>query len=120
MAFVNLKWKKRDSTDRIYIVKRDLKNTDVETLRNRVIRRGELDLGYHFVVRANGNVETGRPEYAHAGLWCDEADSSLAILVDTAGQDKVSMAARKAVKKIAAKYPDAKIVEANITEEMEV
>lgn len=120
MAFVNLKWKKRDTTDFIFVVKRDLKGIDIATLRNKCIRRGELDLGYHFVIRANGNIEAARPSFAYAGWWFDKAERGLAVLVDTAGEEKISMAAKKALKILASKYPGAIIKEVAVTEEMEV
>lgn len=119
MAFVNLKFRKRDATDYIYIVKKDLKGTVLEDLRNKCLRRGGLDTGFHFIVRANGTVEADRVEYAHAGWWFDFPQRSLAILIDTAGEDDETMAAKKAVKDITSKYPKARIMETNDAGDME-
>ena len=119
MAFVNLKFRKREDTYYIYIVKKDLHNVDLETLRTKCMRRGGLDTGFHLIVRANGAVEVDRVEYAYAGWWFDHEDKSLAILMDTAGADKVTMAAKKAVKEITSKYPHAKIFETNDAGDME-
>lgn len=118
MFFVNLKWKKRDRTDHIYIVKRDLKGVSTKDLRAECYRRGDIDLGYHFVVKPNGDIDEARPEYTYAGWWFDDDEHSVAILVDTT--DKISAAQKKAIKKIAANYPDAvvKEVEVNESEEM--
>nr|CAI9750377.1 amidase [Autographiviridae sp.] len=120
MSFVNLKWKKRDATDYIYIVKRDLKGVDIETLRNKCIRKGGLDTGYHYVIRANGDVEPDRPDYAYAG-WCfAHEERSVSVLIDTAGTGKVTMASKKALKKILSKYPKAEVKEVEMSEEEEI
>lgn len=113
MAFVNLKFRKRTNTYYIYIVKKDLKGTALEDLRNKSMRRGGLDTGFHFIVRANGEVEVDRVEYAYAGWWFENEDKALAILIDTAGDDRVTSAARKAVKEIISRYPNAQIMETN-------
>lgn len=119
MAFVNLKFRKRDATDYIYIVKKDLKKTDLESLRVKCMRRGGLDTGFHFIIRANGVIEADRVGYAYAGWWFEHEDKAVAILIDTAGEKKVTMAAKKAVKEITAKYPKAEIVEVDNAGDME-
>lgn len=119
MAFVNLKFRKRDATDYIYIVIKDLKNADLESLKDKCMRRGGLDTGFHFIVRANGEVEVDRVEYAYAGWWFDHEDRAIAILIDTAGGNKVTSAAKKAVKEITNKYPKAEIFEMNDAGDME-
>lgn len=119
MAFVNLKFRKRADTYYIYIVMKDLKGIALEDLRNKCLRRGGLDTGFHFIVRENGNVEADRVEYAYAGWWFEHEDKALAILVDTAGENKVTMAAKKAIKEITSKYPKAKVLETNDAGDME-
>lgn len=119
MYFVNLKWKKRDSTDHIYVVKRDLKGVSTKELRTNCYRKGNLDLGYHFVVRANGTVDEGRPEYTYAGWWFDDDEHCIAILVDTP-TGKISASQKKAIEKLAANYPDAKIEEVEVDEKEEM
>lgn len=119
MAFVNLKFRKRTDTYYIYIVERDLKGEPLEDLRNKCMRRGGLDTGFHFIVRPNGTVEADRVEYAYAGWWFEHEDKALAILIDTAGDDKVSMAVKKAVKEITSKYPHAKVILTNDAGDME-
>lgn len=119
MYFVNLKWKKRDSTKYIYVVKRDLKGVSTKELRTDCYKKGNLDIGYHYVIRINGEAEEGRPEYTYAGWWFDDDEHSVAILVDTQ-TDKLSAAQKKAVQKIAANYPDAEIKEVEVTEEEEM
>ena len=119
MAFVNLKFRKRTNTYYIYIVKKDLKCESLEDLRNKCMRRGGLDTGFHFIIRPNGLMEADRVEYAYAGWWFEHEDKALAILIDTGGEDKVTMAAKKAVKEITSKYPNAHIYETNDAGDME-
>jgi hypothetical protein len=111
MAFVNLKFRKREATNYIYIVKKDLHGVGLESLRTKSMRRGGLDTGFHFIIRANGRVEADRVEYAYAGWWFEHTEKALAILIDTAREEEVSTAVQKAVKEIASKYPHAKIME---------
>lgn len=118
MAFVNLKFRKREATDYIYIVKKDLHNSGITSLRNKCMRRGGLDTGFHFIVRQNGEVESDRVEYAYAGWWFDFPERSLAILVDTK-EDAPSSAVKKAIKEITDKYPKAQILETNDAGDME-
>lgn len=115
--FKNLKWKKRDSTDYIYIVKRDLQGMDTDTLRRNAIKRGDFDLGYHFVIRKNGSVDKARPEHAYAGEWFDNYDHSVAVLVDT--KTIVNASQRNALEAIKAKYPKAVFVMLEIDESEE-
>ena len=119
MAFVNLKFRKRTDTYYIYLVKKDLKGEALEDLRNKCMRRGGLDTGFHFIIRPNGLMEADRVEYAYAGWWFEHEDKALAILIDTGGEDKVTMAAQKAVKEITSKYPNAHIYETNDAGDME-
>ena len=119
MAFVNLKFRKRTNTYYIYIVKKDLKGESLEDLRNKCMRRGGLDTGFHFIIRPNGLMEADRVESAYAGWWFEHEDKALAILIDTGGEDKVTMAAQKAVKEITSKYPNAHIYETNDAGDME-
>ena len=119
MAFVNLKFRKRTNTYYIYIVKKDLKGESLEDLRNKCMRRGGLDTGFHFIIRPNGLMEADRVEYAYAGWWFEHEDKALAILIDTGGEDKVTMAAQKAVKEITSKYPNAHTYETNDAADME-
>ena len=119
MAFVNLKFRKRTNTYYIYIVKKDLKGESLEDLRNKCMRRGGLDTGFHFIIRPNGLMEADRVEYAYAGWWFEHEDKALAILIDTGGEDKVTMAAQKAVKEITSKYQNAHIYETNDAGDME-
>lgn len=119
MAFVNLKFRKRDATDYIYIVKKDLHNVGLTSLREKCMRRGGLDTGFHFIVRVNGVIEVDRVEYAYAGWWFDHEDKAVAILIDTAGQENMTSAAKKAVKEIISKYPNAHIYETNDAGDME-
>lgn len=115
---MNLKFRKRDVTDYIYIVKKDLHNIGITPLRNKCLRRGGLDTGFHFIVRPNGEVIADRVEYAYAGWWFNFPERSLAILVDTNG-DEMSSAIKKAIKEITNKYPQAQILETNDAGDME-
>ena len=60
---------------------------------------------------ANGAIEADRIEYAYAGWWFEHEDKAIAILVDTDGNKKMTMAAKKVIAEITAKYPKAEIVE---------
>lgn len=106
--FKNLKWKKRDATDYIYIVKRDLHEVDTDTLRKNAIKRGHFDLGYHFVVRKDGSIDNARPSYAYAGEWFDDCEHSIAVLVDT--KTIANAAQKRAIETIKGKYSDAVLV----------
>lgn len=118
MSFVNLKWKKRDTTNFIYIVYRDLKGLSLEALRNKKIRKGCLDTGYHYIVRTNGVIEEDRPSDAYAGWWFEHEEQSLAILVDAI--DRPAVSAVKAIETLTAAYPDAEVKIINITDEEEI
>lgn len=119
MAFVNLKFRKRDATNYIYIVKKDLHGVGLDTLRTKSMKRGGLDTGFHFIIRSNGKIEADRVEYAFAGWWFDHEDKAVAILIDTARDSEISSAAKKAIKEISSKYPHARIMEINNAGDME-
>lgn len=115
--FKNLKWKKRDSTDFIYIVKRDLHNVDTNTLRKNAIRKGHFDLGYHYIVRKDGSIENARPDYAYAGEWFDDCEHSIAVLLDT---ETVANASQKsALDTIKSRFPKAVFVMLEVDESEE-
>lgn len=111
MSFINVKWKKRDATDYIYLVKRNLNNIDITALRNSYIRKGNLDTGYHYIIRRNGFVEHDRPEDAYAGWLFNDKDRSVAVLIDVSDTGNMTMATKKALAEIVKKYPKAKIKE---------
>lgn len=115
--FKNLSWRKRDSTDHILVVLRDLKGVDTNTLRIMAIRRGNFDLGYHLVIRKNGVIENARPDYAYAGEWFDDCEHSLAVLVDT--PEKETSSQKIALETLKKKYPKATVEYVNISEDEE-
>lgn len=116
---MNLKFRKRDATDYIYIVKKDLHGVGLEALRKKSMKRGGLDTGFHFIIRSNGKIEADRVEYAYSGWWFDHEDKAVAILIDTARDSEVSSAVKKAVKEISSKYPHARVYEINNAGDLE-
>ncbi len=83
-------WTQRDETNYIVVHSSLTKGADdegVDFMRSVHMRQGCIDVGYHFVVRRNGVVETGRPIHA-PGNHCGKADAQSVSICLIGGGDK--------------------------------
>jgi hypothetical protein len=83
-----MKFRIRKSTDILYIHLIDTQGKTTMELQREVRRKGQLALGYHYVVQREGLVEQGREPYAVAGYdlanqeSLENPETSIHILVD--------------------------------------
>lgn len=75
-----IKFRKRDITEGVRVVIKDVPDVSVGTLTVIAKRDGKLHLGFHYVLRRNGSIEKGI-EYDHiADYELPHADTSLYVL----------------------------------------
>jgi len=83
-------WTKRDETNFIIIhssLTKGAEDEGVDFMRSLHMRQGCVDVGYHFVIRRNGVVETGRPLHS-IGNHCPHADEQSVGVCLIGGGDK--------------------------------
>lgn len=109
-----MKFRERKDTHYIYVHLRDTKGLTVPELHNEARRAGELTLGYHYVVQDNGDVEQGRDQYSVAGRNMEDAETSIYVLINSRGKNKLSDCQVDTVKDLLdllqTEYPKAKII----------
>lgn len=90
-----INFKKRERTDRIVVHKlRNQEDIGVKELDIKHRRLGGLSIGYHFVVRLNGDIEDGRDVLAVGGF--DQNSVDICLLCqgdDPTEQQKTELAA---------------------------
>ena len=103
-------WKDRETTD--FILIHSTGHDDDEgtyEIRRQHLARGYLDIGYHFVVRRSGVIETGRIQSAPAGF--PPKDSVAICLV---GSEELTteqgIALRGLIAELMLEYPNATIL----------
>ena len=109
-----MKFKIRESTDYLYVHKRDTGGLTVPELRRVARKEGKLDIDYHYVVQDTGSVEQGRDEYVVAGHELENNDRSIYVLVDVGDRGRLSdaqkVALRDLISSIQGTYPDIKVI----------
>lgn len=85
-----MKFRSRKTTNYLYVVQRDTGGLSVPELQAAARRRGDLAIGYHYVVQENGVVEQGREPYAVAGHNFENPETSIYILVDIGGRGRLT------------------------------
>lgn len=96
------------------------KDFDAATIKRWHLSQGWKDIGYHFVIRLNGDVELGRPEHQTGSHVRGHNTGSIGVVyvggVDKAGKPKDTRtpeqkaAMAKLVKQLVAVYPGAKVL----------
>jgi hypothetical protein len=75
-------------------------------IRRKHIAQGYLDIGYHFVIRRNGIIETGRVSYAPSAF--DPKDS---VAICCVGSEEITpeqaLSLRNLITRLIDEYPDA-------------
>lgn len=109
-----MKFRERKDTHYIYVHLRDTDGLTVPELHNEARRNGELTLGYHYVIQSNGNVEQGRDQYSVAGRSMENAETSIYVLIDSRGKNRLSDCQIDVTKglldSLQTEYPKAKII----------
>lgn len=105
-----MKFRQRVSTEYIHVDLKNLKGQGVDKLFKQARRDGEFDTGYHYILSNTGLFETDREEGAVAQHDYPDYDSSLYILADTDGLDKLNDAQNAALRDIYKKYPAAQVI----------
>ena len=77
-----MKFKVRKSTDFLYILTQDIQGKTAYELRMEAVRKGELDIGVHYVIQKDGSVDQGREPYAVAQYSFRAPERSIYVLVD--------------------------------------
>ena len=76
-----VKFRKREATDGIKLCFRPkAERLDVDTLTTQAKRAGLLNLGFHYVLRTNGELEDGIPFEQYANMELPEADRNIYVL----------------------------------------
>lgn len=108
---MQMKFKKRASTDYIYVVKKQLKGASLATLFKQARRAGEFDTGYHYLLHNTGEIEVDRaPADTVAQYNFPDNTVSLYILADCYN-GKLSDAQRLILADIVKQYPNAEVKE---------
>lgn len=92
-----MKFRSRKTTDYLYVVRKDTGGLSVPELQAEARRRGDLAIGYHYVVQENGKVEQGREPYAVAGHNFAHPENSIYILVDIGDRGRLTDAQKVAL-----------------------
>lgn len=92
-----MKFRSRKTTDHLCVVKSDTGGLPVPELQAEARRRGDLAIGYHYVVQENGKVEQGREPYAVAGHNFENPENSIYILVDIGDRGRLTDAQQVAL-----------------------
>ena len=105
-----MEFKKRLSTQFIYVVKKDVDNASAASLFTQARRQGEFDTGYHYILHKDGQIEVDRQPNCVAQYDFENANVSLYILADT-NTGKLTDAQRHVLTSIYEKYTDAEVRE---------
>lgn len=106
-----MEFKKRLSTDHVYVVKKFLNDATKDQLYKAARRAGELDTGYHYILHNDGSVEEDRqPNTCVAQYDFENANTSLYILADCK-KGKLSDAQRLILASITKDFPTAEVHE---------
>lgn len=93
-----MKFRHRKTTNFVYVVKMNTGGLSVPELQAEARRRGDLAIGYHYVVQENGQVEQGRAPYEVAGHDLENPETSIYILVDSGERKALSDAQKVSLK----------------------
>lgn len=85
-----MKFRKRKKTEYLYVKRVNTEGMSVESLRRQARRVGKLDVDFHYLVQANGDIETGRDFEVIAGYELANAEESIYIFVDIGNAAKPS------------------------------
>lgn len=105
------KWdfRQRAATDHIYVAKQDTFGKSLWQLYCQARRKGELDTGYHYILRSDGTLEADRPTEAVAQWDFKDSETSLYVLAEA--KDKLSSAQHLTLTQLQEQYPNATICE---------
>lgn len=112
-----VKFVKREETNYIHIIEKDLGGRSYLDLYREAWQRGDFDVDFHFLLHYDGAVEKGRDIDAVGSFLVNPEEDSVVIYVDTLGgreteEEKGALASL--VERLSQKYPGAqpiKIVE---------
>lgn len=104
---------KRKSTNYIIIHHR-AGDGDVQSIHNAHLNNGWSGIGYHYYVRKNGSIYTGRPEYASGAHTVDYNSQSIGVCFEGNFENEKMKAmqinaGRELINHLKSKYPKAKI-----------
>lgn len=109
-----MKFRPRETTDYLYIHLKDTGGLTVKELHREARRAGMLSIDYHYVVQRNGDVETGREPYVIAGHRCENAETSIYILVDQGEKGKLTdsqkVSLQELLESLKGEYPGVEVI----------
>lgn len=79
---MNIKFKKRETTEALCVVLRHINGADRLTLFKQSRKLGDLDTGFHIILLDNGLIEYDRDIKAVAGHDLPDNETNIFILVD--------------------------------------
>ena len=110
---MNLKYKQREQTHYIYIHQFDTLGSTIGDFDRRMMKSGEFDCGFHFFIREDGTVETGRGVNEVPGWFFESAKHSIYIAVQTKDSnlnDSQKVSLDDLLSSIQADYGDLKVI----------
>ena len=109
-----MKFKVRKSTDFLYILTQDIQGKTAYELRMEAMRKGELDIGVHYVIQKDGSVDQGREPYAVAQYSFRAPERSIYVLVDAGSlsdlSDAQAFALDELISSTQGEYPNIQIM----------
>jgi N-acetylmuramoyl-L-alanine amidase len=108
-----MRFKLREGTIALHIFKEDTEGLSVQELYRIARRSGEFNVGFHYLIQRDGNVEEGRDSSVVAGFDYDLTRKAIVIVIDAGETGKLSDAQKVALRdlkeSISATYPSIKI-----------
>lgn len=80
-----VKFLERKETDGITLdFKEEAARRSIDELTQAALKKGHLNLGYHYILRKNGELEKGIPLEQYANMELEGADKNIVVLVASA------------------------------------